>query len=103
MRAVACVLLVLLVLGLAATVVPLAPPAQPGDATSPWRKTVDGWERAVWLDQYPPAGRVGLHPFLFAAGELILAIGLPVALSKTPAGSKRRRGHSQTADPPPLP
>jgi len=82
MRPVACVLLVLFVLGLVATVVPLAPPAEPGQPTSPWRRTVDGWERAVWLDEAPPTGRAGLHPLVFAAGELILAVGLPVVLSK---------------------
>jgi len=103
MRPVACVLLALFVLGLVATAVPLAPPAQPGEAGCPWRRTVDGWERAAWLDDAPPTGRTGLHPLLFAAAELILAVGLSVALSKTPAGGSRRRRHCQTAEPPPVP
>jgi hypothetical protein len=101
MRPVACVLLVLFVLGLVASVAPLAPPTQPGEGTPPWRRTVDGWERAAWLDHAAPIGRAGLHPLLFAAGELILAIGLPVALSKTPAGGTGRPGYGRAADPPP--
>jgi len=102
-RTVACVLVVLLVLGLVACTMPLEPAAHSGAPGTPWRRTATGWERAVWLVPASPRRQAGLHPLLFAGTELILATGLPVALSWATGRRGQGSSHRTSTGAPPTP
>lgn len=51
----------------------------------PWRKTAQGWERAVWLVALVPTGAPALHPVALALMQLALSIA---ALMAFPAHSR---------------
>ena len=72
MRAVASILLLLVLLGWMASIMPSSGSTAPSDST--WRRTVNGWEKGTWLlpgssDQSP-----GLHPAAFAVLQVFLSV-----------------------------
>ncbi len=83
MRSIVWATLVLLTLGFLASALPLSSPKDAQRAAPPWRRTVDGWQRAYWLED--PAATTSsppLHPLLFGAFLLTAAVALPITLSK---------------------
>ena len=58
---------------------------------STWRRTRDGWQRASWLPEAAAAQQPALHPAVFGALELMLAMAALLAFAAdAPAGRAKR-------------
>jgi len=85
------VLVILIVLGWLATELQFRPRIDVPRVESPWRRTVDGWERRAWLPPefsvQPPA----VHPAMLGFVQALVSVAALVAFPALMIRSSRRR------------
>jgi len=78
-------LLLLLVAGWLATIVPLGDAESDGRLPA-WRRTVNGWEHPTWATAGSEIGPPALHPAVVGALEALLSLLALLAFSPSAGG-----------------
>jgi len=84
LRWIGWILTVLLVLGWAASELPVAESSAPPPCQWAWRRTSDGWEQESAVVVRPIAQRPILHPAVVTALQVLVSLTALVGLSKEP-------------------
>ena len=74
MRLIGGLLLTLAGLGYLASELSFGNDSPPPEPTTQWRRTVDGWEKPVWLTSDLPIRRPALHPTIVGLLQVFLAL-----------------------------
>ena len=81
MRWIGWIALILMGLCWLASEVPLRGTPSVEGLESPWRRTVDGWERKSWWNKQPAVPQPAFHPALVGGLQILLVVSALVAFS----------------------